>query len=177
MRGWQIGALTALMMIGVAQADSVTVDIYRLNNDEATKGMGEKIGVIVFSDSDRGLEIKPDVSGLTPGLHGFHIHEKPSCERGEKDNQWQAGMAAGGHYDPAQTGKHLGPKGKGHQGDMPALEVGKDGKATKSLLAPHLNVVNLHRRSVMIHEGGDNYADTPNPLGGGGARIACGVIP
>ena len=32
-------------------------------------------------------------------------------------------------------------------------------------------------RALMIHEGGDNYADEPKPLGGGGARIACGVIP
>ena len=84
-------------------------------------------------------------------------------------------MAAGGHFDPANTGKHLGPQGEGHKGDMPALVVGADGKATKSIIAPHLTVADVKGHAVMIHAGGDNYSDQPAPLGGGGARIACGV--
>ena len=83
-----------------------------------------------------------------------------------------AGMAAGGHYDPANTGKHLGPQGEGH---MPVLTVDASGKATKAVTAPHLTVADVKGRSIMIHSGGDNYSDQPAPLGGGGARIACGV--
>ena len=44
------------------------------------------------------------------------------------------------------------------------------------LHAPNLAVKDLKGRSVIIHAGGDNYSDQPAPLGGGGARIACGVI-
>jgi len=80
-------------------------------------------------------------------------------------------MAAGGHYDPANTGKHLGPQGEDHKGDMPVLSVDASGKATK----PHLTVTDVKGRAIMIHSGGDNYSDQPAPLGGGGARIACGV--
>jgi len=86
-----------------------------------------------------------------------------------------AGMAAGGHYDPANTGKHLGPQGEGHKGDMPVLTADASGKATKAVTAPHLTVADVKGRSIMIHAGGDNYSDQPEPLGGGGGRIACGV--
>ena len=88
-----------------------------------------------------------------------------------------AGFAAGGHYDPAHTKKHLGPLiGAGHRGDLPVLVVDNQGNATQPVTAPHLTVAQIRGRSVMIHAGGDNYSDTPLPLGGGGARIACGVI-
>jgi len=93
-----------------------------------------------------------------------------------KDNKPMVGMAAGGHYDPAGTGKHEGPYGEGHLGDLPALYVGTDGKATLPILAPRLKTVNLKGRSLMIHAGGDNYSDVPAALGGGGARMACGVV-
>jgi len=49
------------------------------------------------------------------------------------------------------------------------------GKATKAVVVPHLTVSDVKSRSIMIHAGGDNYSDQPAPLGGGGARIACGV--
>ena len=59
---------------------------------------------------------------------------------------------------------------------MPVLFVDADGTASLPTLAPRLKVKDLHKHSVMIHAGGDNYADQPAPLGGGGPRIACGVI-
>jgi Cu-Zn family superoxide dismutase len=88
-----------------------------------------------------------------------------------------AGFAAGGHYDPAHTKKHLGPLSTaGHRGDLPVLVVDSHGDATRPVTAPHLTVAEIRGHSIMIHAGGDNYSDTPAPLGGGGARIACGVI-
>jgi Cu-Zn family superoxide dismutase len=93
-----------------------------------------------------------------------------------KDGKPVAGLAAGGHYDPAGTGKHEGPYGNGHLGDLPPLYVGPDGRATQPVLAPRLKLSDLKGRSLMIHAGGDNYSDKPEPLGGGGARVACGVV-
>jgi Cu-Zn family superoxide dismutase len=93
-----------------------------------------------------------------------------------KDGKHVAALAAGGHYDPLKTGKHEGPYGKGHLGDLPALYVGSDGKATMPVVSPRLKVSDLKGRSLMIHAGSDNYSDYPEPLGGGGARVACGVI-
>jgi len=179
MQGWHKGIVLAALLAlgGQANAAETAVDIYALNNNPQDKGVGEKIGTIEFSDSDAGLIIKPNLKGLPPGPHGFHIHEKDSCDGGEKDGQWVAGLGAGGHLDPAKSEKHLGPKGKGHLGDLPVLNVNQAGEAKEELIAPHLTVLDLRERSVVIHAGGDNYSDKPKPLGGGGDRIACGVLP
>ena len=81
------------------------------------------------------------------------------------------------HYDPEGTKAHKGPGGGGHKGDLPKLEVNPKGNANVKLNVPGLKLADLRGRALMIHEGGDNYSDTPKPLGGGGARIACGVVP
>ena len=86
-------------------------------------------------------------------------------------------LKAGGHYDPDKTGHHLGPnQHDGHRGDLPVLTVLPDGTVKTSFTIKNLKVKEIKNRSVMIHDGGDNYSDKPAPLGGGGARIACGVI-
>lgn len=147
-----------------------------LMNAISPDGIGKIIGVINFRDSDQGLIIDPDLGELTPGKHGLHIHENPNCDSGEKDGKKVAGLGAGGHYDPAKTEKHEGPEGQGHLGDLPALEADEDGNAVHAMLAPHLKLEDIIGHSLIIHEGGDNYSDSPKPLGGGGARVACGVI-
>jgi Cu-Zn family superoxide dismutase len=146
-------------------------------NSISATGIGESLGTVTFTDSAGGLLITPKLSGLPAGEHGFHIHEKRDCGPGVNQGKPAAGFAAGGHYDPAHTKKHLGPfSTAGHRGDLPVLMVDAQGNATQVVTAPHLTVAEIRGRSVMIHAGGDNYSDTPLPLGGGGARIACGVI-
>ena len=136
-------------------------------------GTGSYIGAIKFADSEHGLVIKPHLTDLPEGDHGFHIHEIGKCS----PQNGKAGGAAGGHYDPDGSGKHMGPHHKGHKGDLPALKVSPQGIAANKMIAPRLMVKEIMGRSVMIHAHGDNYSDTPKKLGGGGERIACGVIP
>jgi Cu-Zn family superoxide dismutase len=104
------------------------------------------------------------------------VHENPSCDPKEKDGKMVAALAAGGHLDPAKTGKHDTPWGDGHLGDLPPLYVAADGTATQPVLGPRLKPADVAARSLMVHAGGDNHADHPMPLGGGGARVACGVV-
>jgi Cu-Zn family superoxide dismutase len=104
------------------------------------------------------------------------VHANFSCAPGEQNGQKVAGLGAGGHLDPAVTGKHLGPAGEGHRGDMPVLSVARDGTAKQPSFSPHLTVAAAMGHAVVIHAGGDNYSDQPAPLGGGGARIACGLV-
>lgn len=85
------------------------------------------------------------------------------------------GLAAGGHYDPGKTGRHEGPSGKGHLGDLPQLMVDAAGNARRVSWAPRLKTSDIRGRALMIHAGPDNYQDVPKVLGGGGARVACGV--
>ena len=103
------------------------------------------------------------------------MHEKPSCNAMEVKGKMVPALAAGGHYDPENTGHHEGPEGAGHKGDLPRLIVDEKGMATEAVIAPRLTLDELKGHSLMIHDGGDNYSDRP-PMGGGGARIACGVI-
>jgi Cu-Zn family superoxide dismutase len=166
--------LSTLLVLAAspALAGEIVITVHAVS----AQGVGEAIGTIRAKDTPKGLQLAPDLRGLPPGARGFHVHEHPDCGPREKDGKMVAALAAGGHYDPAKTGRHEGPKGKGHLGDLPALQVGPDGRATQAVIAPRLKVADLKGRSIMIHEGGDNYADQPAPLGGGGGRIACGVV-
>lgn len=156
-----------------ASAGELSVDMHKLTKD----GLGEKIGTVVLRDTDdHGLMIVPDLTGLKPGAHGFHIHEKPDCGSGEKDGKTVPGLAAGGHFDPDGSGRHEGPAGNGHLGDLPQLLVGPDGDAKLPVFAPRLSTAQVAKHALMIHAGGDNYSDDPKPLGGGGSRAACGII-
>jgi superoxide dismutase, Cu-Zn family len=56
------------------------------------------------------------------------------------------------------------------------LEVSPDGTAKTAISVPKLVVADLKGHALVIHEGSDNYSDVPEPLGGGGGRIACGVV-
>ena len=139
-------------------------------------GPGQQIGMIHAMDGGNGLVLNAKLQGLTPGLHGFHVHENPSCAPSEQDGKMAPAMAAGGHYDPLHTGKHEGPIGAGHMGDLPPLVAGNDGVVDMSVTAPRLKLADIRNHALMIHAGGDNFADQPKPLGGGGARVACGVV-
>ena len=161
-----------LCLAGFAFAGDVVVKVQLVNE----QGIGKEIGTVTASDSKFGLLLTPALSGLPPGLHGFHVHEKPDCGHVMKEGKAVPALAAGGHYDPGATGRHEGPYGNGHLGDLPALYADADGKANLPVLAPRLKVADIMGRSLMIHAGGDNYSDTPTPLGGGGARLACGIV-
>jgi superoxide dismutase, Cu-Zn family len=165
-------AALSLPVATVASAADLTVDMLAIT----AEGVGAGVGTISAKDGDKGLVLTVDLKGLKPGPHGFHVHEKPSCDAAEKDGKKTAGLSAGGHLDPAGTKKHMGPEGSGHKGDLPLLQVSDDGSAKMELLAVNLKLEDLKGRALMLHEGGDNYTDEP-PNGGGGTRIACGVVP
>jgi Cu-Zn family superoxide dismutase len=160
----------ALAAAGIAQAD-YKVDMKSID----AKGVGKSIGTIAISETGGTVMFKPDLKGLPAGERGFHVHEKGDCGPKEKDGKMAAGEAAGPHWDPEKKGKHAGPTGGGHRGDLPALRVNADGSANTATPGPGLKLADLKGKSLMIHAGGDTYAEPP-ANGGGGERIACGVI-
>jgi Cu-Zn family superoxide dismutase len=139
-------------------------------------GNGKPVGTVTITETQYGLVFTPALTGLPPGLHGFHVHDKGSCAPGQQDGKAVPGLAAGGHYDPEGSKKHGLPWGDGHKGDLPGLVVDASGNANNPVLAPRLKFADVKGRALMVHMGGDNHADMPAPLGGGGARMACGVI-
>ena len=161
----------ALAVSGGALAKDVTVDINKISEE----GVGDKIGEITISDSAKGATFKVAVTGLPKGEHGFHVHANGDCGSAMKDGKLTAGLAAGSHYDPDGKKSHKGPHGEGHKGDTPKLNATNDG-IEQTVAAPKLKLADIAGRSVVIHEGGDNYSDNPEN-GGGKGRVACGVIP
>jgi superoxide dismutase, Cu-Zn family len=139
-------------------------------------GVGTNVGKVTITESEYGVVFTPGLKNLTPGVHGFHLHQNPSCEPKEKDGKIVPAGAAGGHYDPASTNTHGTPWGDGHLGDLPSLYVQSNGTSNQPVLAPRLKLSDIQGRAMMIHAGGDNHSDHPVKLGGGKGRIACGVI-
>lgn len=171
-RRWSILAAAAVLSLyGTARA-GISVPMHLVDE----QGIRQQVGTVDISPSPYGLVFTPALAGLPPGMHGFHVHENPSCAPKDKDGKMVAALAAGGHYDPGKTGRHGLPWGDSHLGDLPALYVDGTGAATTPVLAPRLRLEDVKARSLMIHVGGDNHADHPQPLGGGGPRLVCGVI-
>jgi Cu-Zn family superoxide dismutase len=157
-------AFCNIFLIHEVLANSITVPMYLT----AQTDRGAYVGEIILTDTQYGLLLTPNLYNLPMGEHGFHVHVHPNC--GQKGN------AAGSHFDPKGTNKHLGPyNNRGHLGDLPVLFVSSSGKATTPVLAPRLSVNDIKAHTLMIHVGGDNYSDYPETLGGGGARLACGI--
>lgn len=168
-----LGSVSLSALSFSVQAASVQVPINRVSADGEAKPIGE----VTIDETAYGLQFTPKLTSLPAGVHGFHVHENGSCDAGTKDGKKVAALAAGGHFDPAKTGKHLGPYADGHLGDLPAIYVNADGTATYPVLAPRLKKISeIKGHALMVHAGGDNHADMPMPLGGGGDRMACGVI-
>ena len=155
---------------------AATADIVVTMHLVTGEGVGSPVGQVTIAESSYGLVFTPALSGLAPGIHGFHVHQNPDCQPKEKDGKMVAALSAGGHYDPKNTNHHATPWDDGHLGDLPPLFVDANGNATEPVLAPRLKMADMKARSLMIHVGGDNFSDQPAPLGGGGARMVCGVI-
>lgn len=165
--------LTILLPISL-KAQDTKVKMFKVSES----GINEEIGLITLQETTEGILFTPNLKNLPAGERGFHIHSNPSCEVSldDKNNIVPAGKA-GSHYDPDLTNQHLGPQKHGHKGDLPKLLVNKEGIAnTPILFTKYKKLTDINNLSLIIHEGSDNYEDTPQKLGGGGKRIACGII-
>ena len=127
-------------------------------------------GSVTFEETPAGVRLSAMVSGLTPGQHGFHIHDKGDCSAADA-------TSAGGHFNP--TGQpHGAPSAPSHHGgDLLQLEANGEGNATlvevlagQTLSGPS----GVIGRSVVVHGGKDDYQS--QPAGNSGPRVACGVI-
>ncbi|HJV92028.1 MAG TPA: superoxide dismutase family protein [Azonexus sp.] len=127
-------------------------------------------GNVVFSEAAGKLRIEATVAGLTPGEHGFHVHEAGDCSAPDA-------TSAKGHFNPA--GKMHGhyDMADHHGGDMPNLVANAQGEARYSAEIGGLSLSGPNGvlgRSVVIHADPDDYKS--QPAGNSGKRIACGVI-
>ncbi|MFQ6115445.1 MAG: superoxide dismutase family protein [bacterium] len=130
----------------------------------------EAHGIVTFTKEEGGIRVVARVERLTPGKHGFHIHEYGDCSASD-------GTSAGGHFNPANM-PHAGQTdAERHVGDLGNITADESGSATLDWLDTHLALAgpnSIIGRGVIVHAQEDDL--TSQPTGNAGARIACGVI-
>lgn len=132
---------------------------------------GHKVhGTVTFTTVEGGVKVVADVDQLTPGKHGFHIHEYGDCSAPD-------GSSAGGHFNPSGH-KHGAPDAlERHVGDLGNIVADQNGHAHYEFVDRLISLNGPHTiigRSVIIHSLPDDYIT--QPTGNAGARVACGVI-
>jgi len=133
-----------------------------------TKGSDVK-GRVTFTQDGRAIHVHAEISGLSPGEHGFHIHEF---------GVWsEDGMASGGHFNPTK-GPHASPDStKRHVGDLGNVTANASGNVTYDLDDQHISFHGANSiigRGLVVHEKADDLKT--QPTGNAGGRLAVGVI-
>lgn len=128
-------------------------------------------GDVSFTQKGDKVLVEADITGLTPGEHGFHIHEKGDCSAPD-------GTSAGGHFNPSGQA-HGNPSSTPHHfGDMPMLTADASGHAKLSVELSSITLQqgqgNIVGKAVIVHQKADDYQT--QPTGNSGGRVACGVI-
>ena len=127
-------------------------------------------GTVTFTASGDNVKVVADITGLTPGKHGFHIHEFGDCSSSD-------GNSAGGHFNPTHK-QHGAPDASDrHAGDLGNIEADASGKAhlewsDKVMKLSGADSIIGH--AVIVHEKADDLKT--QPTGNAGGRLACGVI-
>ena len=126
-------------------------------------------GRVTFTEDGGKVKVHAVITGLTPGKHGFHVHEY---------GVWsEDGMASGGHFNP-KSEKHADvTAAERHVRDLGNITADENGKATLELEDSHLKFhgpASILGRGVVVHEKADDL--TTQPSGNAGGRLAVGVV-
>ncbi|MDQ6703515.1 MAG: superoxide dismutase family protein [Pseudomonadota bacterium] len=137
---------------------------------------GKISGIVTFTEVADGVRVDANITGLTPGKHGFHVHEFGDCS--SADGSAAAASAAGDHFNPAKR-QHAAPDAaERHEGDMGNIEADASGAAKLNYidhtLSLHDGEQSIIGRAVIVHAKADDLKSQPS--GDAGARVACGVI-
>jgi superoxide dismutase, Cu-Zn family len=161
-----LAAGSLALITATASADEPTKAIAVLH---PTNGNNVQ-GTVAFTKTGDETSIVADLTGLTPGKHGFHIHEFGDCSSPD-------GKSAGGHFNPTNN-PHAGHDvAQRHVGDMGNIEADGAGKAHLELTDKIMTMSgenSIIGRGVIVHEKADDLKS--QPTGDAGGRVACGVI-
>ncbi|MFQ6614362.1 MAG: superoxide dismutase family protein [Fidelibacterota bacterium] len=129
-------------------------------------------GTVTFTAVDGGVRVVADLTGLTSGEHGIHIHTYGDCSAPD-------GKSAGGHFNPekAPHGAPSAAPDQRHAGDLGNITADREGHARMDVIDPQLTLKgpnSIIGRAVVIHAGKDDFSSQPS--GAAGPRVACGVI-
>ncbi len=128
-------------------------------------------GTVTFTERSGGaVEVAVRLTGVPPGIHGFHVHDKGDCG----DN----GNAAGGHFNPTGAPHGAPSSASRHAGDFGNVEADASGNVNESRMLQGITVspgtTSVVGHAVILHANPDDL--TTQPTGNAGGRIACGVV-
>ena len=127
-------------------------------------------GTVTFTQADQGVKIVAHIEGLTPGKHGFHIHEYGDCSASDA-------ASAGGHFNPGSK-PHGGPTNPNrHAGDIGNITADSAGVAHLEWVDDSMTLTgtgSIIGHGVIVHAKEDDLMT--QPTGNAGGRVACGVI-
>lgn len=174
MKNWNFGLIAAALIFSFAGCNAAG-DQSNGNKKMAravvmpTKG-NKATGIVWFTETPKGIAVFADFYGLTPGKHGFHVHEKGDCSAHDASS-------AGGHFNPEGV-NHGGPDSKvRHVGDLGNVEADSTGYAHYERIDQMIQLEGPHSiigKSIVIHADPDDLVS--QPTGNAGARIGCGPI-
>ena len=152
----------------ITEAEQTVVAQCTLEHSDAVKGT-----ILLMQAPNTPTLIKGTITGLEPGLHGFHIHEFGDMSDGCK--------SMGGHYNP--DGVDHGDLKEGHVGDLENVLADEKGVAKFSIVAPRVDLIgdrSVIGRGIVVHEDEDDLGKGGDAeslkTGNAGERLACGVI-
>jgi Cu-Zn family superoxide dismutase len=134
------------------------------------QGGGGVAGTVWFKPAAGGVQVSARITGLTPGAHGFHVHEFGDCSAADF-------TSAGGHFNPMGQPHGAPDASARHVGDLGNIQAGADGVATLDWTDKELAFDGKHGvvgRAVIVHAKADDLKT--QPTGDAGGRVACGVI-
>jgi superoxide dismutase, Cu-Zn family len=171
--GFCLGAPGAVFAQGKEQQSSVPLKAVAVLRPTADN---KASGIVTFAEVADGVRVDAHITGLSPGKHGFHVHEFGDCS--SADANAAGASAAGDHFNPAKNPHGAPEAAQRHEGDMGNIEADASGVAKLSYvdhtLSLHDGAKSIVGRSVIVHEKPDDLKTQPS--GDAGERIACGVI-
>jgi Cu-Zn family superoxide dismutase len=165
-------AVIIAVIIG-CKTNSKSSDSKNLNLVFESKSNSKVTGTATFIEKNGKVTFVAKISGLQPGIHAIHIHEKSDCSAAD-------GSSAGGHWNP--TFKKHGKWGEGehHKGDIGNFTADAKGNGTITLTTDEWSIggedatKNIIGKGLIVHQGADDFVS--QPAGNAGARVACSAI-
>ncbi len=154
--------------------ETVSVEVKKIKLKLDPKSNSNVSGNVVFSEENGVVTMTAIMSGLSPGSHAIHLHEKADCSA-------EDATSTGGHWNPTseQHGKWGAPEGY-HKGDIGNFEADEKGNGTITFSTdqwcigcgdPNKDILG---KAVIVHEGKDDFVT--QPTGAAGGRVTCGAV-
>ncbi|WP_091740395.1 superoxide dismutase family protein [Phenylobacterium immobile] len=172
-----IAAVSAALLAAPAVAQTPAAAKPAVASAKLAGPAGADLGMVTFTEAPKGVLLKIEAKGLTPGWHGLHFHEKGDCSKADF-------TSAGAHVHGADKAVHgLLNAQANESGDLPNLHVGADGMGMAEVFTTMVSIKGAEGRAtlldadgsaVVVHASPDDHMS--QPIGGAGARVACGVV-